>query len=133
MVIERFLAGALLPAAWYVHAQRFRAVFREQMQEIFKSVDVILAPATPCPAIRIGEPTITVDGVQLASRPNLGIFTQPLSYVGLPIVCAPVFTPGKLPLGVQIIAAPYREANALRVARRLEAEGVAVAPVAALA
>jgi AtzE family amidohydrolase len=133
VVIERFLAGALLPAAWYVHAQRFRAVFREQMQEIFKFVDVILAPATPCPAIRIGEPTITVDGVQLASRPNLGIFTQPLSYVGLPIVCAPVFTPGKLPLGVQIIAAPYREANALRVARRLEAEGVAVAPVAALA
>ncbi len=133
VVIERFLAGALLPAAWYVQAQRFRAVFREQMREIFKTVDVILAPATPCSAIRIGQPTITVDGVQLAARPNLGIFTQPLSYVGLPIVCAPVFTPGTLPLGVQIIAAPYREASALRVARRLEAEGVAVAPAAALA
>jgi AtzE family amidohydrolase len=130
VVVERFLAGALLPAAWYLHAQRFRSVFREQVREIFRSVDVILAPATPCPAIKIGQPTITLNGVEVPSRANLGIFTQPLSYIGLPIVCAPVFEPGTLPLGVQIIAAPYKEINALRVARRLEAEGVAVAPVA---
>jgi AtzE family amidohydrolase len=135
VVVERFLAGALLPAEWYLHAQRFRSVFREQVREIFKTVDVILAPATPCPAIKIGQPTIMLNGVEVPSRSNLGIFTQPLSYIGLPIVCAPVFAPGTLPLGVQIVTAPYKESTALRVARYLEAEGVAaaVAPATAFA
>ena len=92
---------------------------------------MILAPATPCPAIRIGQSTISVNGAELLSRPNIGIFTQPLSFVGLPIVSVPVFAPGKLPLGVQVIAAPYNEAAVLRVAAQLEAMGVAQAPIAA--
>lgn len=130
LTVERFLAGGLMPEAWYRQAQRFRSVFRDQMRELFKTVDVILAPATPCPAIRIGQPTIELDGVAVPSRPNIGVFTQPLSYIGLPIVAAPVFEPGALPLGVQIIAAPYNEAAALRVAWQLEQAGVAAAPVA---
>jgi AtzE family amidohydrolase len=132
VVVERFLAGALLPNAWYLQAQRFRSVFREQMRHLFRTVDVILAPATPCSAIKTGQPMITLDGVEVASRPNLGVFTQPLSYIGLPIVSAPVYTPGTLPIGIQIVAAPYREAAALRVARRLELEGVSQAPGAIL-
>jgi len=132
LTVERFFAGALLPASWYRHAQRFRSVFREQMREVFKDVDVILAPATPCPAVTIGQATIVLNGVEVAARPNIGVFTQPLSFIGLPIVCAPIFEPGTLPLGIQIIAAPYREAAALRVAHELEARGVAAAPIAAL-
>jgi len=130
--VERFFAGALLPATWYRHAQRYRSIFREQMRDVFKDIDVILAPATPCPAITIGQATITLDGVEVASRPNIGIFTQPLSFIGLPIVCAPIFEPGTLPVGIQIIAAPYREAAALRVAHELEARGVAAAHIATL-
>jgi 1-carboxybiuret hydrolase len=132
LTVERFFAGAILPASWYRHAQRFRSVFREQMREVFKGVDVILAPATPCPAVTIGQATIVLNGVEVAARPNIGVFTQPLSFIGLPIVCAPIFEPGTPPLGIQIIAAPYREAAALRVAHELEARGVAVAPIAAL-
>lgn len=127
LVIERFLAGALLPASWYRHAQRYRSVFRDQMRALFQKVDVILAPATPCPAIRIGQSTFMLDGVELASRPNIGIFTQPLSFIGLPIVAAPVFTPGSLPVGIQVIAAPYNESAVLRVAWQLEEIGVACA------
>jgi len=129
MVIERFLAGALLPAAWYSHAQRFRRVFRDQVRELFRHVDVILAPTTPCPAIHIGQETIEIDGKQVPSRPNLGLFTQPLSFIGLPIISVPVFSPGSLPVGVQVIGAPYREATILRVARQLERMGVCAAPV----
>ena len=125
LIVTRLLAGALLPEAWYRHAQRFRTVFRELMREIFRSVDVILAPATPCPAIRLDQPTITVGGVEVPSRPNLGVFTQPLSFIGLPVICVPVFEPGRLPLGVQVVAAPYHEAAAFRVARHLEELGVA--------
>jgi AtzE family amidohydrolase len=128
--IERFLAGALLPAAWYLKAQRFRAVFREKMRGLFESVDVILAPATPCPAIKIGQPTIVIDGVEMPSRPNIGVFTQPLSFIGLPIISVPVFEDGQLPLGVQVIGAPYNESAVLRVAAQLEAVGIARAPTA---
>ena len=118
-----------MPAAWYSHAQRFRRVFRDLVREIFRDVDVILAPATPCPAIRIGQPTIEIDGKELPSRPNIGLFTQPLSFIGLPIVSVPIFDPGSLPVGVQVIGAPYREAVVLRVARVLERLGVARAPI----
>jgi len=131
LTIQRFLAGALLPAAWYVQAERFRTAYREKLLRLFEEVDVILAPVTPCPAIRIGQPTISLNGIEMPSRPNIGIFTQPLSFVGLPIISVPVFKPGRLPLGVQVIAAPYNEAAVLRVAAQLEAMGVAEAPVAA--
>jgi Asp-tRNA(Asn)/Glu-tRNA(Gln) amidotransferase A subunit family amidase len=59
-------------------------------------------------------------------RANLGIYTQPISFIGLPVVAVPVpLTP--LPIGVQIIAAPWREDVALRVAHALEASGVVAA------
>jgi AtzE family amidohydrolase len=124
-VVERFQAGALMPASWYLHAQRFRSVFRSAMRELFRSVDVILAPTTPCRAIRIGQPTIVLDGKDLPSRPNIGIFTQPFSFIGLPIVSVPIFQRGSLPLGVQIIGAPYNEAAVLRVAWQIEQMGIA--------
>jgi AtzE family amidohydrolase len=126
-VVERFQAGALMPASWYLHAQRFRSVFRDAMREIFRSVDVILAPTTPCAAIRIGQGTIALDGKELPSRPNIGIFTQPFSFIGLPIISVPFFQPGSLPLGVQIIGAPYNEAAVLRVAWQLEQMRIACA------
>jgi len=46
--LDRFLAGALLPAAWYAKAQRFRSWFRDQVRALFETVDIVLAPATPC-------------------------------------------------------------------------------------
>ena len=130
LVVERFLAGALMPASWFLQAQRFRAAFREKVRALFETVDIILAPTTPCPAIRIGQPSISIDGVDIPSRPNIGIFTQPLSFIGLPILSVPVFDDGRLPLGVQVIGAAHNELAVLRVAERLEALGVARAPVA---
>ena len=56
-------------------------------------------------------------------RANLGIYTQPISFIGLPVVTVPVpLEP--LPIGVQIIAAPWREDVALRIAHALEQAGV---------
>ncbi|MBN8562537.1 MAG: AtzE family amidohydrolase [Leptolyngbya sp. UWPOB_LEPTO1] len=122
-VRDRLLAGALMPAQWYLQAQRFRQWFRDQVRKVFQSVDIILAPATPCVAPRIGQQTMVLDGQEMLVRPNIGIFTQPLSFIGLPIISVPVKREG-LPLGVQIIAAPYQEALVLRVAAELEAKGV---------
>jgi len=52
-----------------------------------------------------------LDGVRLPAAGHLGVFTQPLSFAGLPVVAAPVAHTGPLPLGVQIVAAPWRETS----------------------
>jgi len=130
---DRFLAGALTPAAWYLQAQKFRSWYRDRVREIFRDVDVLLAPATPVPATLIGQAMMNLGGVDLLVRPNLGLFTQPISFIGLPVVAAPVHTAGPLPVAVQLIAAPWRELDALRVARALERSGVCAAPAADLA
>ena len=91
---DRLLAGAMVPASWYLQAQRFRRWYHDRVMELFTSVDIILAPATPCTAPPIGQQTMVLDGVEMLVRPNIGIFTQPLSLIGLPIVAVPVQRPG---------------------------------------
>lgn len=128
----RFLAGALLPAVWIEQAQRFRHWYRARVMELFRDIDLFIAPVTPCLAPPLGrEHVMHVDGVEMTARRSLTLFTQPLSFIGLPIVVVPLQNPGGLPAGVQIVAAPWRELDALRVARQLEREGIATAPVPA--
>ncbi len=128
VVRDRLLAGALIPASLVARAQRFRRWYAERMREVFGRVDVLLAPATPCPAPLIGQQTFVLDGQEMPLRPNMGVFTQPISFVGLPVVAVPVARPGQLPIGVQVIAAAWQESVALRVAAALERMGVAHAP-----
>ena len=123
-----FLSGAVVPAAWYVRAQRFRRWYCSELEALFRDVDVILAPATPYPAFLIGQRMIEVDGRQLPAAGHLGVFTQPLSFAGLPVLAAPVAGSGPLPLGIQIAAAPWREDLVLRVAAAAEAAGVLAPP-----
>ena len=130
-VRDRLLAGAMLPAAWVIAAQRFRSWFRQAMREVFAKVDIILAPATPFHALAGGTKTITLGGVAMPARPNIGIYTQPISFIGLPVVTVPVWLDGaRLPIVVQVIAPAWREDWALRVAHALEEAGVVEAPVA---
>lgn len=125
-VRDRLIAGAMVPAPLVDRAQKFRRWYRAQFAEIFKSVDVLIAPATPCTAPKLGQVNFNLDGVELPVRANIGIHTQPISFIGLPVVAVPVpLEP--LPIGVQIIAAPWREDIALRVAYALEKMGVAAA------
>jgi AtzE family amidohydrolase len=125
-VRDRLIAGAMIPGVLVAKAQKFRRWYRTQVLELFANVDAILAPATPCTAPAIGQQTFVLDGVELNVRANLGIYTQPISFIGLPVVVVPV--PLKpLPIGVQIIAAPWREDIPLRIAHALEQAGVAAA------
>jgi AtzE family amidohydrolase len=129
---DHLLAGALLPAAWVIQAQRFRRWYHARVLDLFRDVDVILAPACPCVAPPLGkEQHMRINGVDLTARRHMMMFTQPLSLIGVPVVAVPVDAPGRLPIGVQIVTAPWREISALQVAHRLELEGVALARVAA--
>jgi aspartyl-tRNA(Asn)/glutamyl-tRNA(Gln) amidotransferase subunit A len=126
-VRDRLIAGTLIPATLVNKAQKFRRWYRERVLELFSDVDVILAPATPCTAPLIGQQTFVLDSVELPVRANLGIYTQPISFIGLPVVAVPVAL-DPLPIAIQIIAAPWREDIALRVAHALEKMGVVGAP-----
>jgi aspartyl-tRNA(Asn)/glutamyl-tRNA(Gln) amidotransferase subunit A len=95
--------------------------------DLFGSWDAILAPAAPCVAPLIGETTFWLDGIETPLRPNIGIYTQPISLIGLPVVTVPVPL-NPLPVGVQIIAPPWREDIALRISYALEQAGVVSAP-----
>ncbi len=131
---DRLLAGALLPAAWIAQAQRVRRWFACEVAASFSDVDVLLAPATPCTAPALGTEWIEIDGKRIASRASMGLLTQPISCIGLPVATVPLpgcdATAPQLPIGVQIIAAPWREDLCLRTARVLEAAGVTNASVA---
>jgi aspartyl-tRNA(Asn)/glutamyl-tRNA(Gln) amidotransferase subunit A len=131
-VRDRLIAGALVPAAAVTQAQKFRRYFREEMLRLFQHVDAILAPATPSVAPLIGQKTFVLDGKEIPLRPNIGIYTQPFSFIGLPVVVVPVPTAFGLPIGVQIITAPWREDLALRIAQAVETSGAARAPSPAL-
>src|SRR5258706_6247390 len=99
-------------------------------------VDVVAAPATPNAATPIGSETMDINGRSLPTRPNTGMLTQPISCIGLPVCAVPVWPESgdaKLPVGVQVIAAPWREDLVMRVAAALEAAGGGGAPGAALA
>jgi aspartyl-tRNA(Asn)/glutamyl-tRNA(Gln) amidotransferase subunit A len=130
MTRDMFLAGAFVPASAYVQAQRFRTWYRDRLREIFRDVDVLITPTTPCAAPRHEEARRDFGAGEIWLRPHLGVYTRPFSFVGLPALTVPVHRPGALPLGVQLVAAPFAEATLFRVARRLEADGLAVAPVA---
>jgi aspartyl-tRNA(Asn)/glutamyl-tRNA(Gln) amidotransferase subunit A len=93
----------------------------------FERFDLLVAPATPCSAPRLGQPTIHVAGEDIPTRPNIGLLTQPLSFIGLPVVAVPVRN-GAMPIAVQLIAPPWREDIALRAAAQLARAGVAQGP-----
>jgi AtzE family amidohydrolase len=122
LIVDRLYAGAMIPAAWYLQAQRVRRAYYRKVMKLFESVDVILAPATPRTAQEIGQDLFTIRGREMLARPNTGLLTQPISCVGLPVVCAPVGKLEGMPVGMQIIAAPWREDLCFRVARELDAE-----------
>lgn len=126
---DRFIAGTMAPATWYVRAQKFRAWYYAQVLRLFEGVDAIIAPATPCTAPLVDQMTMPLNGQAVPVRANMGIFTQPISFIGLPVVAAPLRAANGLPIAVQIIAAPWREDVALRIAAHLESGGVCAAPV----
>ncbi len=132
-VRDRLVAGNLLPGSMVVQAHKFRRHYCALITKLFEQHDVFLAPATPSTAPLVDQKTFVLDGQELPVRANLGLFTQPISFAGLPVVTAPMRAPNGLPLGVQIIAAPGREDLALRVAAVLEKQGLAFSQVPEIA
>jgi AtzE family amidohydrolase len=125
--VDRFMAGALQPVDWYLRAQRFRRLYRERVLALFQHWDVLISAATPVSAPLIGTEWLEIQGVRQPCRAAMGLLTQPISFAGCPVVTAPMWPGGTagLPIGVQLIAAPWREDLAFQAAQQLDLAGVA--------
>ncbi len=108
-VRERLQAGAALTSAEYSLARRTQVEMRRRMEIFFDKYDLLLTPTTPVPALLIEGN----DALEQARR--LTRFTAPFNLTGLPALSVPCgFTPGKLPIGLQLVAGAWNEAKVLR-------------------
>lgn len=121
MTRDRFLAGTHVTALQYLAAARVQRAFMAETATLFAGVDVVLAPVTPCLATPIGQRRTVIGGSEQLVAPNLGIFTQPISFAHLPSVAVPVDVGAPLPAAVQVVAMRGRDEQALHVAGRIEA------------
>jgi aspartyl-tRNA(Asn)/glutamyl-tRNA(Gln) amidotransferase subunit A len=120
---DRLIAGAALPDALHAEALGRRAVFARAFRDVFGRHDVLVAPVVTGAAPRIDRPTVMIDGEERPARANLGLFTQPISFLGLPVVTAPLAVPG-MPLGIQLIGAKGSDHMLIAYAADLERMGV---------
>lgn len=116
----------MTPSAWYTQAQRFRTWFRDNTLPLFEKYDLLIAPATPRCATLIGQQTMRINGADLPVKASMGMLTQPISFLGLPVVTVPLMTASGHPIGVQLIAPPWREDICLQAAHLLEIQGMLV-------
>ena len=128
---DRLVAGSLVPASWVIRAQRARRQAYLEALDLFGRFDLLLAAAAPDHAPHLGSETFSINGRNVPTRATLGILTQPLSCIGLPVCAAPLWPDGDgsgtagMPVGVQLIAAPWREDLCLAAAAQLERAGIA--------
>ena len=116
-VLERLRMGAFVSGVHYVRGQQVRALFRAAVDEALAKRDVLLAPATPIAAPRVGEREAVLGDGTTDVRSSLIRLTRPFNVSGHPacaVSCG--FTAGGLPIGLQIVGRPFDEATVLRAA-----------------
>ncbi len=129
LVRNRLRAGALVPATWTACAQKLRRRVTDELCALMREADILIAPATPCPAFPLGTDDWEVAETTLPIRLGIGMFTQALTLTGVPVavvVCQGVES--GLPVGVQIVGRPFQEATVLGAALHLERAGFQMAP-----
>ena len=115
-VRERLRLGAFVNGAHYVRAQQIRTLVTREVDEALARRDVLLAPATPLVAPVLGEREAALGDGPSDVRAALLRCTRPFNFSGHPACAAPCgFTPGGLPIGLQIVGRPFDEATVLRV------------------
>jgi aspartyl-tRNA(Asn)/glutamyl-tRNA(Gln) amidotransferase subunit A len=124
---RRLAAAARLSAGDYVQAHRVRAQIVEALAAALEDVDAIVTPTAPLPPQRVGQTEVTFAGQR---RPTTGggvftRFTAPFNLSGGPAISVPCgLTPGGMPAGLQIAAAPGRDELVLRLAAAYEHESM---------
>jgi aspartyl-tRNA(Asn)/glutamyl-tRNA(Gln) amidotransferase subunit A len=114
-VCQRLQTGAKLTSTEYSLARRTQVEMHRKMEKFFEQYDLLLTPTTPIPALLIEGN----DAIEQARR--LTRFTAPFNLTGLPALSIPCgFTPAGLPIGLQIVGAPWSETKVLQAGHAFE-------------
>jgi aspartyl-tRNA(Asn)/glutamyl-tRNA(Gln) amidotransferase subunit A len=114
--------GKLIPAHEYVNAQRLRTLFRQDFDALWEKIDVLATPTTPIAAPRVEETTVQIGAVQENTRMATTRLVRAINYLGNPALSLPCGnTATGLPVGLQLIGAPFSEPKLLQVGRAVEA------------
>jgi aspartyl-tRNA(Asn)/glutamyl-tRNA(Gln) amidotransferase subunit A len=122
-VRERLELGAVTPAVSYIQAQQARRQitdgFLAAMRE--ENIDLLVTPTGPTPATLLEGDLVTGDEADPDVLAALINFTGPFDLTGFPAISIPAgFTPGGLPVGMQLVAPPWQEAPLLAAAHAYE-------------
>lgn len=117
IMLGTFVLSAGFYDAYYLRAQKARTLIRGDFDAAFDEVDVIASPVAPGPAFALGERV--EDPLQMYLE---DVYTTSCNLAGLPGVSVPVGQAEGLPVGLQLMAAPFGEPMLLRAARALELE-----------
>ena len=102
--------------AYYLKALKVRTLIRNDFSTAFQRCDAILTPTSPTPAFRLGERTDDPLQMYLSD-----IFTISVNLAGIPAISVNCgFTPGGLPIGLQLMGKPFDEATILKLADAYE-------------
>ena len=102
--------------AYYLRAQKVRTLIRNDFENAFEQVDAILTPTSPTPAFKRGERNDDPLAMYLSD-----IYTISVNLAGLPAISLPSgFTKAGLPIGLQVIAPAFGEADMFAVANAFE-------------
>jgi aspartyl-tRNA(Asn)/glutamyl-tRNA(Gln) amidotransferase subunit A len=111
--------------AYYLRAQKVRALIRRDFDQAFANVDAVISPTSPTTAFKLGE---KMDD-PLAMYLN-DVYTVPANLAGLPGISVPCgFDSRRLPIGVQLIGRPFDEETLLRLAHAVEPREHALPPI----
>ena len=116
IMLGTFVLSAGYYDAYYQRAQKVRSVFVREFEAAFRQCDVMLTPTAPTAAFKFGEHSEDPLTMYLAD-----IYTIPANLAGLPAMSVPAgLTSDGLPVGVQLLAAPFAEKSLFGAALALE-------------
>jgi aspartyl-tRNA(Asn)/glutamyl-tRNA(Gln) amidotransferase subunit A len=119
-VLSLLEQGRLIPATDYINAQSLRRNMQRQFAALWSRIDCLFTPTTPITAPRIGETTISNNGVEEDVRLATTRLVRAINALGLPAVSIPCGADRRgLPIGLQIVGPPFAESLILRVAQAL--------------
>lgn len=112
--------GETISAIDYLYAQNIREQVRQEFEQVFKKVDVIISPTVPFIAPSIGENKILLNNREVAFGDHVSRMIRPTTLIGIPAITVPCGMSQGLPIGAQILSAPFNEVTILKVAQAIE-------------
>jgi aspartyl-tRNA(Asn)/glutamyl-tRNA(Gln) amidotransferase subunit A len=113
--------GRMIPAEEYINAQRLRTLFRREFDALWQKIDILAAPSTPITAPLLDEATVHIGAKEEDTRMATTRLARSINLIGEPALSLPCGKDSNgLPIGMQLIGAPFSEPKLLQAAKMLE-------------